>query len=60
MVEICYNAKEAGMIDDPRTSYNNPVRGCKLYKPRHKFPKQPKVCGNCKWYSVQDGKEEPK
>ena len=25
LVEICYNAREAGMIDDPRTSYDLPV-----------------------------------
>ena len=53
LVEICYNAREAGMIDDPRTTFDMPIGACKHYGPRHKCPQEPRVCGNCTWYSVQ-------
>lgn len=53
LVEICYNARETGMIDDPRVTWDSPIPPCKHYEPKHNCPQEAKVCGNCKWYSVQ-------
>lgn len=55
--QICYNAREAGLIDDPRIEYYS--QPCHLFYPKDCFAtveelrRMPDVCGNCKWYSVQ-------
>jgi len=60
--EICQMARDNGMLDDPRVTYDSP--GNELCGFRSKFPKDslettlfPKVCGNCSWYSVQEQEE---
>lgn len=54
MDQICYNAKETGMIDDPRVVWDTPTPPCKHYKPKHNYPQEVEVCGNCNWYTVQE------
>ena len=59
--EICQNARNNGMLDDPRVTFDNKVDLLKfdcgfflreeLITPGQ--PNFPRVCGNCKWYSVQ-------
>jgi hypothetical protein len=58
--EICYYASKNGMINDPRISYDFKIsgiinEGCgfQLRDELKDCPEIPKVCGNCKWYSVQ-------
>lgn len=60
LVEICYNARELGMIDESKIEFSSPA--CKGYV-REVWPSFsrilakplfPMVCGNCKWYSVQE------
>jgi len=61
MHEICYNARNAGVIDDPRVDFDTPANDCKGFNMRKELttPKQPgspafpMVCGNCQYYSVQ-------
>lgn len=61
MFEICRNAKNNGMEDDPGITYNYEPdlqeKDCgfsmreELINENFVFPT---VCGNCKWYSVTD------
>jgi hypothetical protein len=63
MYEICYNAKEAGNVNDPRITFNTDAfdAKCPCFEMRKELttprepgsPAFPAVCGNCKWYSVQ-------
>lgn len=57
MNQVCINARDNGMLNDPRITFDSepPTENCGFkYKnnfvKRHNFPK---VCGNCKDYSVQ-------
>lgn len=67
--EICYNARDNGMLDDPRITFDtdadqtqdSSLPSCgfefrkELITPRDPgCPALPQVCGNCKWYSVQN------
>ncbi len=56
ITEMCYNARETGMLDDPRTNFNTPIDGCPKYLPKHLLDKIPipRVCGNCEWYCLQE------
>ena len=52
--QVCYNARHTGMLNDPRTTFDtNPNSFCREYSPKRKNPSEPRVCGNCRWYSVQ-------
>lgn len=51
--EICQNASENGMIDDPRTGYDCIETSCGFEFKEGLDCNFPKVCGNCKNYSVQ-------
>jgi len=60
MNQICHNAYGAGLKDDPRTEFDMPIGRCPCYQPKQmlELPDIPKVCGNCEWYSVQEGKQK--
>lgn len=59
MNQICVNARENGMLDDPRITFDTEPDHCDCYQ--YKFGTDdtieatlPKVCGNCVHYSVQE------
>ena len=65
--EICQNARDNGMLDDPRVTFNSLVDLLKTdcgfsLRAELIFPNLdyqfPQVCGNCKWYSVQGKTKE--